>query len=65
MTRDVVLKQVDEVGYVNINFYFIGETYCEVYSFNIGAFTTPRGGRWSVCYDPENKVIKIEEVLSR
>ncbi len=65
MTRDEVLRQADEIGYVNINYYFIGETYCEVYSFSVGPFISARGGRWRICYDEANKVTKIERVLSQ
>ena len=63
MTRDEVLEQADKVGYVNINYFFIGERYCEVYSFSVGPFNSTRGGRWGLCYDQNDKVISIEQML--
>jgi hypothetical protein len=63
MSRNEVLKQADEVGFVNINYFFIGEMYCEVFSFSVGPFNSDRGGRWSLCYDQNDTVIKIERKL--
>jgi hypothetical protein len=64
MTRADIVKQAEEIGYENINIYFLGEIYCEVYSFSVGPFSSPRGGRWSICYDEDENVISIERVLS-
>jgi hypothetical protein len=65
MTRGEILKQAKEVGFVNINVFFIGETYCEVYSFHVGPYNSARGGRWSICYDEKENVIRMERVLSQ
>jgi hypothetical protein len=64
MTRDEVLKQADEIGLSNINFVFIGQMYCETYSFSLGPFLAARGGRWEICYDQNENVISVERVLS-
>ena len=65
MTRDDVLEKADEIGYADLTYYFIGEMYCEVYSFRVGPFMSARGGLWSICYGEGGKVSKIERVLSQ
>jgi hypothetical protein len=65
MTRDDVLEQAEKVGSVNINFFFIGEMYCEIFSFDLGPFNSARGGRWGICYDRSGNATQIEQMLRR
>ena len=61
MTRDEVIRQAEEIGLFFTSPYFIGADYCELYVFNVGPFESSRGGRWDICYNQDNIVIRVEQ----
>jgi hypothetical protein len=63
MSRTDILMQAQRIGRVNMSYYFIGNMYCEVFSFRVGPFDAERGGRWRICYNDSNIAIKVEQAL--